>query len=232
LIFASIFLTGLGKARLAPAAVLVLASWTLFSLYSARNVPLYAVLTAPILAEATGQALRAEARFAGWLRFELGLAQLQSRLGGVIWPVAIFSLAAAALAGGGRLDFARQGNRFDPATFPVAALDWMEGQTAPGNVFNHFPWGGYLLYRAWPEQRVFIDGQTDFYGEALTRQYEQVITLAPGWQEILQDYGIGWVLVPADAGLAQALRQEAGWRPVYQDRTAVIFFRQTAAAGQ
>jgi hypothetical protein len=190
------------------------------------------VLAAPILAEAVSQALRAEARFAGWLRFEQGVAQLQSRLRGVFWPAAIFSLAVAALAGGVHLDFARQGNRFDPAAFPVAALDWMEGQTAPGDVFNHFPWGGYLLYRSWPEQRVFIDGQTDFYGEALTRQYEQVITLAPGWQDILQDYGIAWVLVPVDAGLAQALRQETGWLPVYQDQTAAIFFRQTAAAGQ
>jgi hypothetical protein len=232
LVIASILLIGLSKARLAPAAVLILASWTLFGVYSARNVPLYAVLAAPILSGAAGQALRSEARFAGWLRFESGLVQVQSRLRGAFWPVAIFFLAMAALAGGAQLDFTVQGNRFDPAAFPVAALDWMEGQPAPGNVFNHFPWGGYLLYRAWPDQRVFIDGQTDFYGEALTRQYEQVITLSPGWQEILQDYEIGWVLVPADADLALALRGDADWRTVYQDQTAAIFFRRSSAEGQ
>jgi len=30
------------------------------------------------------------------------------------------------------------------------------------------------LYRLWPEKQVFIDGQTDFYGEALSREYAQV----------------------------------------------------------
>ncbi|HJW91505.1 MAG TPA: hypothetical protein VJ436_12755 [Anaerolineales bacterium] len=232
LIGASILLTALGRARLSLPAGLILVSWTMFGAYSVRNVPLYAVLAAPILAGAAGEALRSEARFAGWLRFEHGLVQLQSRLRGGAWPAAVFLLALAALAGGVRLDFVQQGNRFDPAVFPEAALDWVESQAAPGNVFNYFPWGGYLLYHSWPEQRAFIDGQTDFYGEAFTRQYEQVITLSPGWQEILRAYGVGWVLVPEEAFLAQALRQEAGWRQVYQDQTAVIFFRQTEPAFQ
>ena len=30
-----------------------------------------------------------------------------------------------------------------------------------GRIFHDFIWGGYLLY-AWPEQKVFIDGGTDF----------------------------------------------------------------------
>ena len=49
-------------------------------------------------------------------------------------------------------------------------------------MFNNFVWGGYLMH-AWPEQRVFIDGGTDHYGERLFNEYIQVWTLDPGWRD-------------------------------------------------
>ena len=51
-------------------------------------------------------------------------------------------------------------------------------------MFNNFIWGGYLLH-AWPEQRVFIDGGTDHYGEKLFNEYIQVWNLDPGWRDVL-----------------------------------------------
>jgi hypothetical protein len=90
-------------------------------------------------------------------------------------------------------------------------------------MFNYFPWGGYLLYRMWPEEQVFIDGQTDFYGEALTRQYEKVLTLQDGWQEILTQYQVRWVLMPTDSRLIEALSEDPRWELTYQDKTATIY---------
>jgi hypothetical protein len=116
------------------------------------------------------------------------------------------------------LDFGRQGNHFDQAVFPVSAADWLERQPQTGAMFNYFPWGGYLLYRFWPSERVFIDGQTDFYGERLTRQYEQVITLAGGWQNVLSRYRVDWVMV------ASACRSgELGERPPSLDRYLFLY---------
>lgn len=89
-------------------------------------------------------------------------------------------------------------------------------------MFNNFIWGGYLLYRLWPEQTVFIDGQTDFYGEALTREYTQVMTLAAGWESVLEKYDVSWVIVQSDKPLVKALQEETRWTVVYQDTTATI----------
>ncbi|MCJ7583514.1 MAG: hypothetical protein MUO30_01905, partial [Anaerolineales bacterium] len=116
-------------------------------------------------------------------------------------------------------------NTFDPAVFPVQAVDWLEAHPQPGNMFNYFTWGGYLLHRLWPEQKVFIDGQTDFYGEALTRQYEQIITLAEGWENVLDQYAVTWAIIPTDSALSKALIA-AGWQSIYQDATASIFIRK------
>jgi hypothetical protein len=46
-------------------------------------------------------------------------------------------------------------------------------------LYNEFIWGDYVLY-AWKEQRVFIDGQTDFYGDAITKRYRQITELEGG----------------------------------------------------
>jgi hypothetical protein len=73
---------------------------------------------------------------------------------------------------------------------------------------------------------VFIDGQTDFYGEALTREYEQVITLDDAWQRILGKYDVGWVIMPASSRLVRALQATPGWTEVYADGTAVILERE------
>jgi hypothetical protein len=83
-----------------------------------------------------------------------------------------------------------------------------------------------LLHREWPKMRVFIDGQTDFYGESLTREYEKVLTLQDGWEAVLEKYQVGWVLVPPGEGLAKELQRLQGWRMVFQDSTAVIYVRQ------
>jgi len=99
-------------------------------------------------------------------------------------------------------------------------VEWLKAHPQAGEMFNPFDWGGYLSLEL-PEKKVFIDSQGDVYGEVFIRKYEQVITLAPGWQGILDEYQVRWALVNADWPLAGALAAE-GWQEVYRDGTAVI----------
>ena len=115
-------------------------------------------------------------------------------------------------------------NVYNSDIFPVEAVSWLEANPQSGNVFNHFTWGGYLLYRLYPAQKVFIDGQTDFYGEALTREYVTVTTLNPGWEDILNKYKVEWALIPTKSALSQAL-VEKNWEILYEDPTATIYQR-------
>lgn len=79
-----------------------------------------------------------------------------------------------------------------------------------------------MLYRLWPEETVFIDGQTDFYGEALTRQYEQVIDFQTGWEQVLNQYQVTYLLIPPDSALAQGIKDDSSWKVIYHDQTAEI----------
>lgn len=195
------------------------------ALYSARNIPLYIAVCIPILCDQAAKLIK-EGRGTGIVDWFLNLQDRITRTekdirGGLI-SVLVLVLSISLLMGGVQLDFQSNGNTFSEEVFPVGAVDWLEDNPPQGNGFNHFPWGGYLLYRLWPEQLVFIDGQTDFYGEDLTREYEKVITLQPGWQQIFMRYDIKWVIMPADSRVADFLSESSNWTINYSDQTAKI----------
>ena len=219
----SFLVLGMNRATIHPAHIFLVSGWGMMGLYSVRNVPIFALVAAPILAEASVQVLKTLRIGRTFFEFDRRIAAIEASLRGYVWPINILIAIAMAYGAGIDLDFNRQGNRFDGGTFPVEAVDWMQKQPQKGSVFNYFPWGGYLLYRDWPRTRVFIDGQTDFYGEQLTRLYEQVLTLEPGWQEVFRDYQVDWVLMPTDSALVRTLGQDPSWLLVYQDPTATIF---------
>lgn len=222
-----VVLSGLQNRRIDAGKIFLSGAWMVMALYSTRNVPLFAIAAAPVLAELLGgwlsgnhHRLKALARF---FRFDQRVLETEQSLRGVIMPLLVLVLLVGGFMNGRKFDFQQRGNAFDPQVFPAAAMDWIESQPQQGRVFNYFPWGGYILFRSWPEQKVFIDGQTDFYGEQLTRQYEQVITLSPGWEAVLQQYEVTWAMVPSGGKLADGLRGSGAWQSVYRDETAEIF---------
>ncbi len=223
LLLLALFLFALSRGiRLELRQSILLAGWAAMSLYSVRNVPLFAIVTAPLLAQILQTAATKLPRLQ---RQERNLAHIENQLHGFFFPILGIILLAGAFSSGIRLDTAGKGNIYNPEIFPVQAVTWLEENPQAGKVFNYFPWGGYLLYRHGVQAQVFIDGQTDFYGEALTREYETVLLAKDGWQDVMEKYGVGWAILPADLSLAGTLAQN-GWREAYRDETAVILVRE------
>jgi hypothetical protein len=196
----------------------LLGGFSLLGLLMARNIPLFAIAAAPVLAERLADFLQTMQR---WRKIEANIAKLERPLRGALWPVVVCGGIALALAG--RFGVRQEATaRFDANVFPVAATDWLVEHPQSGNMFNEFNWGGYLLYRLWPDQKVYLDSQTDFYGEEFMREYEQILTAQGDWQPALDRRAVTWAILPSDAPLASSLR-DAGWLPLYFDSTAIIF---------
>jgi hypothetical protein len=117
---------------------------------------------------------------------------------------------------------------WSPRVFPVEAVRKAREAKLQGRIYNEFIWGGYLL-KQWPEMKVFIDGQTDFYGEALTRDHWRVGWLQPGWRDVLRRWKVELVLIPSRAPLAHELARDPEWTIWYCDSTAVILNRKPAS---
>lgn len=223
IIIGSLIVFAFSERRLAIPQIFIIGGWSLLALYSARNIPLYVAASLPFICSAAAGLLTDNTRvkpIKKFISFQERLGDTEKQLKGGVWALLVVFSVAVMLIGGTNLDFTQQGNEFSPEVFPVAAVDWMEENPLPGNGFNYFPWGGYLLYRLWPENLVFIDGQTDFYGEQLTREYEKIITLGDGWQIIFEDYRINWVLMPVDSILIDELRRSDNWEIVFEDDTS------------
>jgi hypothetical protein len=118
---------------------------------------------------------------------------------------------------------------WNPDIFPVQATEKARAAGLGGRLLNEFIWGGYLLAN-WPEQKVFIDGQTDFYGEDLTRQHSTIMGLQPGWRDLMRKWDIELVLVPTRATLARELARDPAWHVWHCDSTAVLLQRSPRSA--
>jgi hypothetical protein len=201
-----------------PAHAFLLGGLTLMSLSVERNIPFFAIGAAPILVVWLRSLPALGKR---WLVLEEQTGKIDATLRGALWPAIVVLavigwLSYRGISGQGAL------YRFSPTVFPVDAANWIEDNPPPGNMLNDLNWGGYLLYRLWPGQRVFIDSQTDFYGEILTRQYEALVTATGGWQTYLKQYDISWVVAPPSSRLAAILAHDPSWVVLYQDPTATI----------
>lgn len=201
--------------------VFLITAFAGIALYSSRMLPLFAIVAVPIVAWS----------FSGWLKkdfpnsrfwiIETNINKINQSSNGVIWPfIAIFAVALLFKLNI-PIDIESKGNVFSPKFFPVEAVTWLDANPQSGHVFNEFDWGGYLLLKLWPQYQIFMDGHTHIYGEALTREYEKVITLQDNWQNILDKYQVTWAIVRTDSRITQALEKN-GWQILYQDETAVI----------
>ena len=90
---------------------------------------------------------------------------------------------------------------------------------------NHYNWGGYFIWKLYPQYRVFMDGRADVYGDAFMTDFSDCYYLTDDWRKSLQTWGIRTVVLPPDAPLITALRSSPEWKQIYADSQAVILTR-------
>jgi fermentation-respiration switch protein FrsA (DUF1100 family) len=205
--------------------LLVICAGAAFALIAIRNIPLYGLTVLPLLALHVDD---------GWRRLS-ALRGIRGRFEATAGRTSTlpWTLALALLLGGLALSHGRIGSlqligqNFDPTVFPVDAVARARSAGLDGHLFSELIWGGYVLY-GWPEQRVFIDGGTDFYGEALFREYIQIVSLASGWRHLLEKWDISLALLPPRSALAHELAREPGWALWHCDSVAALLTRGKA----
>lgn len=106
-------------------------------------------------------------------------------------------------------------------TYPVDALTFIKEKRYAGPLYNHFNWGGYLIW-ALPEIPVSIDGRTNLHGDA--RISRSVNTwLGKGWESDPELAQSRLVISHPKHVLASLLRADERFRLVYEDNTALVF---------
>lgn len=202
--------------------VLVLITFTSMSLISLRYLIFYMCAAAPILARVILY-VKEEKYINGLFR---GLKKTEGLLYGlafILSAVYIFS-GIPAFA---RYEF-RENSIF---AAPKGAADFLNSQKIYGNMFNEYGFGGYLIWRLYPDKKVFIDGrnlENDAYGE-----YSAIITASSEqnrlWTDLLKKHGITYVVLPplTPRGeiypIVEKLINSNEWVLIYRDHLALVF---------
>jgi hypothetical protein len=205
-------------ARPRPAQLLRVALFSALALSAIRHLPFAALAIVPVLAEAAGAWGERAAR----------------------WPTArslgALALASAAIVGLSGAKFIGLVPRF--AEQPSRALPEHEVRTLAaipslGPGFNAYRFGGFLAFRLYPREVVFMDGRNDLYGTFRTEVYDRIRDAAPGWRAQWDDaiarYRLRWVLIDASEPLAAELATDPAWRRAPDDGDGIVLFLHVAS---
>lgn len=205
--------------------------WTHLSLHSARYSPLFAIIITPIVAIRLEHMMEDGREGGNWLlnkihAFSDRVQKISGSLKGHTLPIIAVAVVVAVTINGGKV-FGKQllEHGFDKKNFPMEAVEFAEKNEIKGKIFNTYHFGGYLIYKGFPKDGVFIDGRADMYNEFL-KNYYNVIDIKQEWKDVPKKFGIDWMLITANSPLSVLLLETDEWRLIYADKVANIFVKK------
>lgn len=116
-----------------------------------------------------------------------------------------------------------------PHFFPEDAATFMERNRLDGRVFNSYQFGGYLMWRRWPANQVFIDGRYDaiLFDESILEAYGQALHSPAVLDRLATAYGIEILVLDAASDSRMShIDANPGWARVYWDPVAEVYVRR------
>ncbi len=226
-----------GRGRLSAADVGLVLVFANLGLTSVRHVPLFAIVAAPPLAAALGAAM-AEWRRVDWARIRdavrgrlpsLAPALTAPDMPVVAGAVLLLTAVSAHWAGIARVPTNPLRLDLEESRYPERTMTFIRENRLPHQLFSVYAWGGYELWRLYPEYRMFMDGRTHVYGPDVLKEFLDVVNVSPRWQVVLDKWQVQTILALRSSPLSETLLAQGGWRLVFTEREAVVFVRETDA---
>lgn len=220
LLLTTFFLLAVSNKRERPGRLLLLLATSFAMLRSGRNIPFFSLVATPLFAEHLWEWLKGQPwstpliASAGTESGKQSISRIAINSLIIVLALGFCSLAAQKAA-------AKQSS-IEEQQFPKAAVDFIKQHHPPQPIFNEYAWGGYMIWRLYPDYRVHIDGRADVFGDKLVAEFIQVNDGKPRWRELLRQYGTKTVLVKHDSAIASLLGDDSRWQKVFEDKQAVI----------
>ncbi len=128
---------------------------------------------------------------------------------------------------------------------PQEAVDFIQEHKIKGKMFNDLAYGGYVIWRLFPEKQIFCDTRALNY--MVMREYGWIATAtasvtgkelskgrAPLWERLLEHYNIDVILLNTRDAIGNmprlilALLEHDGWAPVFHNPISLVYVRRNA----
>jgi hypothetical protein len=106
--------------------------------------------------------------------------------------------------------------------YPAAAARVIEERGYTGPLYNHFNWGGYLIWRL-PHLPVSMDGRGNLYGEERMAQHAAIWGGDRRWAQDRELAAAGLVICNINQPLCELLRYDQRFELVYEDQLAAVY---------
>lgn len=123
---------------------------------------------------------------------------------------------------------------------PKGAADFLGGVKMKGNMFNDYNFGGYLIWKLYPEKKVFVDSRGLDY--SVVEEYQKVayaaVTPKWSWKDIIRKYDITYVILqplwPTGTVIpfVELLLDNEEWVLIYADHLTLIFVLDDGRNGE
>ena len=197
------------------------------ALQNVRNIALFIAAVTPVLINTYGGWFSDYTASHGW-KFSIPPRPVFAALTAL---VLLLIIGSTSLRISSSIGASRQA-QLDASNYPVGAADWLAAHPEVGTrMFNQYGFGGYLAYRFYPQpnRRVFIFGEAALMGDDLLNEYADVYYVRSNWKQVLDKYGVDYVVENKGDPLPNLLATQPDWKLVYEDGTAVIYVRQKPA---
>jgi len=203
----------------------------LMSLVAVRHQQLALLALLPFMARAWSQLpfetlrirfARLEARWAARKGREMG-GQLEGVLNLILLGVVL--LIVVAYAPVREASFTERRDELAP----FGAVEFIQQHGLRGRIFGTYHYGGYLIHALYPEQKVFIDGRADMYGDAFLKEHGDIYSGKVGWDKAFDHWQIDMVMTELNAPIHQLLLVRGDFVPVYADQHNGLLVRRELA---
>lgn len=225
LVFLALGLLVLLRARLPWRDVIPVVTFLGLGLVAARNLPVLAVVLAPVLghilrrtdpappASAAESGARASAAESGARRVRINRMFAGAIVAGyLICVVAVF-----------------RERPLDLESYPVAAATYVNAnglQRPPHRLANQDFVGNYLTFRFGPEAWDFIDDRYDMFPVAVSEAYLDLVAGGEKAQQVIDRYQVDVVIWQTSKALPALLAATGRWRVGFEDKTWVVLERR------
>ena len=225
----AVYLVALGLAmicwyrRVEPVRWGLLAVFLVLASRHLRNIPLFLIVSLPLVAELLQEGLSRIAtlplverlrpsRWMGGLTLALGLFVLYLGPDHLqhVWRFGVDPAAA-----------------FRTTSYPIEAVEWIRTHRdrLGARPVHDYRYGGFLLW--WlPGEKIFIDGRMPAWriGDRwVLKDYIDLREADPPRLAVLDKYKVDWALLKRDSALARTLGSLPMWEKEYEDAKVVIY---------
>jgi hypothetical protein len=209
--------------RAEPIRWALLAVSLVWAFWHRRNVTIFLVVAAPLVAEFIQAGSRSIA----------GLIPPARRAAVILVLTLMTGLALVSLDGDHLERLVSAGTEpekfFQQTEYPIEAVTWVKANRdqVGRRLYNDYGYGGFLLW--WmPDEKIFIDGRMPAWrigDRAIFSDYMTISAGAAAARDLLEKYRVDWGLIQRDSPLAVILARDPAWRQLYADSKVVIMRR-------